>query len=224
MHIVVCVLEKRYILDDQLFPNNPLYSSVSSLGLGIVSTLIFQPLVTLVPSSQGEVKSIANKYSQLLSSPSRAKTLFGIYGLAWSCVLVWRGTWLGWDLLYEQIVMKMEELNAWDNPSAFSNHILQADNDASNPISSNVWKKNTSTMTTAGQEIVEDVKTLQNSTHIITTIDSSAIHHGTRSGLASHLTAVILLTSFGLLASVFAPPARIAVLRDTRFIFTRISK
>jgi hypothetical protein len=42
-------------------------------------------------------------------------------------------------------------------------------------------------------------------------------HHGTMSGLASHLTAVAFLSSFGILASIFAPPARIAVLRDVSF-------
>jgi len=80
--------------------------------------------------------------------------------------------------------------------------------------------------------------------------DPMMIHHRTLSGLASHLTAIFFLSSFGILAryaqshpltlllsslssfiehlsssllmtSVFAPPARIAVLQDARFTWMK---
>ena len=94
----------RYILDDHLFPSNPLYSCLSSLGLGICSTWAFQPLLAkshhedpnkLLAAAQPFTYN-SFKTSQLFSSHriTRAKTLLGIYGLALSSVLVWRGTWI----------------------------------------------------------------------------------------------------------------------------------
>jgi len=80
-----------YVLDDHLFPNSTSQSAVASLALG----------VTGMAASQGLVE----RCEQLAKSGSKRRlpvARFGaVYTIAVSCVLVWRGTWIGWDVLYE---------------------------------------------------------------------------------------------------------------------------
>jgi len=84
-----------YLLDDHLFPNNPTKSAMASLLLGVGG----------MAASQGLVAR-----AEKLASQSRTKPLplavarFGaLYTVAVSCVLVWRGTWVGWDVVYEKL-------------------------------------------------------------------------------------------------------------------------
>lgn len=74
-----------YILDDNLFPDNEAASAAASWSLGVLG----------LSASQGWVGRLCR--SQQLSP------LVGIYVLVSSCVLIWRGTWVGWDVAYERL-------------------------------------------------------------------------------------------------------------------------
>eukprot|EP00527_Entomoneis_sp_CCMP2396_P007580 CAMPEP_0198155594 /NCGR_PEP_ID=MMETSP1443-20131203/69218_1 /TAXON_ID=186043 /ORGANISM="Entomoneis sp., Strain CCMP2396" /LENGTH=196 /DNA_ID=CAMNT_0043822349 /DNA_START=553 /DNA_END=1143 /DNA_ORIENTATION=+ len=85
-----------YLLDDHLFPEDSLKSVSASLGLGVAG----------MAASQGLVARAENMSSRVGIRPlPLAVARFGaIYTVAMSCVLVWRGTWLGWDCFYERVL------------------------------------------------------------------------------------------------------------------------
>lgn len=83
-----------YLLDDHLFPDSPEASAASSWGLGVVGMAASQGLVH-------KCDMLKQKYPHRIHALKVAR--FGaLYTIAISCVLVWRGTWLGWDVLYEK--------------------------------------------------------------------------------------------------------------------------
>mmetsp|Transcript_21615 Transcript_21615/g.33900 ORF Transcript_21615/g.33900 Transcript_21615/m.33900 type:complete len:206 (-) Transcript_21615:1820-2437(-) len=88
-----------YILDDNLFPDNPLYSAVASLGLGSFGLAFVQGAIARKTEYYYSQKK-AVKLPFYYSSIARFGTLNCV---ATSCVLVWRGAWLGWDLAYEKL-------------------------------------------------------------------------------------------------------------------------
>jgi hypothetical protein len=81
-----------YVLDDQLFPENANLSAITSLCLGTAGMAASQGIVHKAMSVRGVFKPVAR---------------FGaLYTIAMSCVLVWRGTWVGWDCVYEHFYNK----------------------------------------------------------------------------------------------------------------------
>ncbi|CAB9509195.1 expressed unknown protein [Seminavis robusta] len=77
-----------YVLDDQLYPEDANKSAAASLILGTAG----------MAASQGIVYRAMMVQSRLFKPAAR----FGaLYTIAMSCVLVWRGTWVGWDCVYE---------------------------------------------------------------------------------------------------------------------------
>lgn len=85
-----------YILDDHLFPEDAVKSALASFGLGVVGLTASQGLVE-------RAEKLA-KNAARVRPMSLAVARFGaIYTVATSCVLVWRGTWVGWDCLYEYL-------------------------------------------------------------------------------------------------------------------------
>lgn len=80
-----------YILDDHLFPNDRAASALSSWSLGVVG----------IAASQGLVEKCEKLQQQGGRIPLKVARFGALYTIAVSCVLVWRGTWLGWDVLYE---------------------------------------------------------------------------------------------------------------------------
>jgi len=82
-----------YIMDDSLFPDSPIQSATASLSLGAVGMAATQGLVEKAEalSKQGSVRRLC------------VVRFAAIYSIAMSCVLVWRGTWIGWDVVYEKI-------------------------------------------------------------------------------------------------------------------------
>lgn len=80
-----------YVLDDHMFPESPVKSACASLGLGVVGMVASQGLVQ---KSEALAK---------LGSVRRVQVarFAAIYSIALSCVLVWRGTWMMWDVAYE---------------------------------------------------------------------------------------------------------------------------
>ena len=80
-----------YVLDDQLYPESPFYSASSSLVMG----------TGLLAASQG----LLHRTSQVVSPklvPLPLQRFGSVYLLATSCVLLWRGTWMMWDVAYER--------------------------------------------------------------------------------------------------------------------------
>jgi hypothetical protein len=81
-----------YVLDDHLFPDDPARSSAASWGLGVVGMAASQGLVQ---------KCEVLQQRGVQGFPLKAARFGALYTIALSCVLVWRGTWVGWDVLYE---------------------------------------------------------------------------------------------------------------------------
>eukprot|EP00980_Cylindrotheca_fusiformis_P004734 scaffold1008_cov124-Cylindrotheca_fusiformis.AAC.2 len=91
-----------YIMDDQLFPDDPTASAVSSLLGGTIGLATVQGLI----AKQAEYYvSQATKHPNEVLLPSHYPKLarFGsLYIVATSCVMVWRGAWMGCDIVYEK--------------------------------------------------------------------------------------------------------------------------
>jgi hypothetical protein len=100
-----------YILDDNLFPEDKLQSSVASWSLGVFGMFASQGLVQKADSWALTRAMVATRYpSSLVSNvisvrlPQLAR-FAAIYSLAASCILIWRGTWIMWDVVYEHITL-----------------------------------------------------------------------------------------------------------------------
>ncbi|KAL3910245.1 MAG: hypothetical protein SGARI_002219 [Bacillariaceae sp.] len=88
-----------YILDDHLFPENPALSAGSSLAMGTVGMALSQGLVHKVEqiAALAAVKeTTASVTTRRMFMPLKVARFGALYTIAVSCVLVWRGTWLGW--------------------------------------------------------------------------------------------------------------------------------
>jgi hypothetical protein len=80
-------------MDDSLFPDSPVKSAGASLSLGFVGMAASQGLV-----EKAEALSKVGSVRRLCVVRFAA-----IYSIAMSCVLVWRGTWITWDIVYEKL-------------------------------------------------------------------------------------------------------------------------
>ena len=102
-----------YILDDNLFPQDPALSAASSLVSGTAGMFLSQGLI-----KRYEVLVNHHTADQLLFR--RSVYRFGaVYCAALSVVLVWRGAWLSWDCFYEGLHAKQ----AWHaSKSSFLHH------------------------------------------------------------------------------------------------------
>lgn len=110
-----------YVLDDNLFPDNPEASAASSFGLGVLGMAVSQGLVARAERTV----TTASPKAWMRLRPSAAR--FGaIYTVAISCVLVWRGTWVGWDCLYERYVNKTKGSDQSSVASTDPGHATQS--------------------------------------------------------------------------------------------------
>lgn len=83
-----------YILDDNLFPDNSLYSGTASLAMGTSGLAIAQGYMAHYYQKEMQRKNLPRQYTAL--------SRFGsLYCVSVSCVLVWRGAWVLWDEAYE---------------------------------------------------------------------------------------------------------------------------
>jgi hypothetical protein len=84
-----------YVLDDHLFPDDREKSAASSLLLGVAGMTL----------SQGLVHRCEDLARRKFARPYvvRAARFGALYTVAVSVVLVWRGTWIGWDCVYERL-------------------------------------------------------------------------------------------------------------------------
>lgn len=97
-----------YMLDDCLYPGDPFRSAMASFGLGTVGMLASQGLVNrmdalaattsnTVFSLHSHSKGVGNWHWRI----GQVARFGAIYALAGSCILIWRGTWVMWDVVYE---------------------------------------------------------------------------------------------------------------------------
>jgi hypothetical protein len=112
-----------------------------------------------------------------------------LYTVALSVVLVWRGTWIGWDVLYEHF---HNHTNLLGPPPTVSQQSSLPD----------------------ALSVSTPIPTPPLHQHSVSMVKSTDPGHLTQSGIASHVAAVCILLGAGLFASVLAPPAAISVLRD----------
>ena len=166
-----------YVLDDHLYPDDAASSALASFGMGVIG----------MAASQGLVARVEHLSSNRL--PYKAARFGALYTIAVSCVLVWRGTWVGWDVLYEKY--HSEEANSLTSSSHSDNHhhhhhFQHAVNDNSDASTDSKSKP----------------------------VEATDPGHATKSGVLSHIVAVSILAGTGMFASVLAPPAATSVIRD----------
>jgi hypothetical protein len=162
------------LLDDNLYPEDPTKSAVASLGAGTVGML----------ASQGLVQRALAKPVSTPPLKLQAMRFGAVYTVALSCVLVWRGAWLGWDIAYEKLHKYCSKLDhrssAWHAAkSSFLHHAV-----------------------------------CERLLHEDAAVGAADPGHATRSGLLSHAAAVIVMLAIGRFASVLAPPAAVSLVRD----------
>lgn len=176
-----------YVLDDQLFPDDAVKSAVSSLVLGTAG----------MAASQG----LLHRATTLAKHPPlQPLARFGaLYVVAMSCVLVWRGTWVGWDCVYEH----------YHNTHGGLEHTKKKP-----PSSPSDWEEASSSTAAAATGTADFHASALDHGPVGFVIKSTDPGHLTKSGLASHGFAIVALTAAGVFASVLAPPAAVSVLRD----------
>lgn len=226
-----------YILDHTLFPNDRLVSGIVSLTAG--SALLGIQQYILSPSYNG-TKTLV----RLLPPPTnislrrryiQTNRFIVLYGIATSCILLWRGTWLLWDEAAHCVADAIASYNGTTTermssttagptgaavPSLSSNTTINSDEQ---------YRLQSSTNTTANMTTVAISSTLQHSVgehhHDLHHGESTVTQHPDMkektlfySGIASHVLATAGLLAMGRFASVMAPPANVSVLRD-QFIY-----
>jgi hypothetical protein len=105
-----------------LYPDNALYSATASLGLGTAGLALTQGLMAQFASNEVSKKNKV-KLPRYYNSIARFGSL---YGIAMSVVLVWRGSWMLWDVGYEKY--HSNEVKATDRDhltkSGLTSHLL----------------------------------------------------------------------------------------------------
>jgi Fuseless len=199
-----------YILDDNLYPDDPFKSAISSfvlgtLGIAYTTTI---PTTANISTSSGTIASSSS--SSLVANTLRGITLgrlAHIYAIAWSCVLVWRGTWLAWDC-FDLWINENEMCTNTQNHTTDNDDILPESSKATIIIDDNDDMDDTSNVklfTTSREGESEQ------------TLETAVQLSRTQSGMISHLLSLVVLTSCGLLVSVFAPPASPSIQLDRFF-------
>ena len=229
-----------YILDHTLFPNNRFVSGIVSLTVGSallgLQQYILSPayngtktLVRLLPPPTSSI-SLRRRYIQ-------TNRFIVLYGIATSCVLLWRGTWLLWDEAAHCIADTIASYNGTTTERMLSSATAELTKAA---ISLERQSLTSNTRTKISDEQYK-VQSSSNTSSDMTTVaipsthhnpDSNHhhdLHHGEStltqhpdmeentlfySGIASHVLATAGLLAMGRFASVMAPPANVSVLRD----------
>lgn len=173
-----------YVLDDQLFPEQPHWSAVTCLGLGTAG----------MAASQGIVARAMAVQRPLLKPVAR----FGaLYTIAMSCILVWRGTWVGWDCIYEH----------------YHNEIM-VKRRRQQQQQQTLEQSSTTTILSNNNNVMATSSSFLDHSPAHAVVKSTDPGHLTISGLASHSFAIVALGACGVFASVLAPPAAVSVIKD----------
>mmetsp|Transcript_16234 Transcript_16234/g.39663 ORF Transcript_16234/g.39663 Transcript_16234/m.39663 type:complete len:337 (+) Transcript_16234:93-1103(+) len=87
-----------YVLDDQLYPEDPAKSALASLASGSLGLAASQAYLFDPGCHKFEWPKTAT-----MCRGTEAKKWLALYGLTTSCILIWRGAWVGCDVVYEKI-------------------------------------------------------------------------------------------------------------------------
>jgi hypothetical protein len=136
-----------------------------------------------------------------------------LYCVATSCVLVWRGAWLLWDVAYE------EAYHYYINQSASINTNTEKRNEMHDQVHQLMSNPSHSHHHTIEERSHRDghikiLETKASDAPSSGSISATDPHHLTQSGLLSHGIAMIGLLAFGRFASVLAPPTRASIVKD----------
>jgi hypothetical protein len=113
-----------YIFDDNLFPDNPAHSGLASLMLGTSGLAISQQAIARLYQKEMS-KNLRNKVLPCRYSPIAR---FGsLYFVSVSCVLVWRGTWVLWDVASEwfhEDMLRCNKKKHYDVKAGVISHVV----------------------------------------------------------------------------------------------------
>ncbi|CAJ1960632.1 unnamed protein product [Cylindrotheca closterium] len=87
-----------YVLDDQLYPQDQAKSAIASLAAGSVGLAASQAYLFDPGCHEFKWPKTAT-----MCKGTEAKKWLALYGLTTSCILIWRGAWVGCDVVYESI-------------------------------------------------------------------------------------------------------------------------
>lgn len=204
-----------YCLDYTLFPADRTKSGVSSLALG--GGMLGMGQYILSPNYNG-TKLIVRMLGQVRPQDISLRTFFmktnrfvSLYGIAMSCVLIWRGTWILWDVGSDSLADSFSKL---------------ADVDASK-LSLTKREEDLTKNGGGGARKLEPVPMPKASVHADTD-KHHHLHHESHdavshhdvddvllySGIASHVVATVGLLLIGRFKSVMAPPANVSIMND----------
>jgi hypothetical protein len=176
-----------YIFDYTLFPDDRVKSSLTCLSLGSILLGMEQFILSrsyngtkwlvraLPPPSNVSLRTYFKKMNRFLS----------LYGIAISCILVWRGTWVMWDVAADEVSEHLQRRFSNDKP------IIVSEEKDKQPSQ----ERHT-------HEHEDSVSHHE--------IDKTLFY----SGIASHVTATIGLLLIGRFKSVMAPPANVSMMKD----------
>ena len=204
-----------YVLDYTLFPADRMKSGVSSLALG--GGMLGMGQYILSPNYNG-TKLIVRMLGQVRPRDVSLRTFFvktnrfvSLYGIAMSCVLIWRGTWILWDVGSDFLAdsfSKLADADASKLPLAKKEEDLTINGDG-------------------GARKLEPVPMPKASLHTDTDKHHHLNHEGhdavshhdvddvlLYSGIASHVVATVGLLFIGRFKSVMAPPANVSIMND----------
>lgn len=88
-----------YLCDDYIFPENPFHSGAASLTMGVVGMGITQGYTAKILQNELRMKKV---FSVLPHSCTPLARFVSLYCVSTSCVLIWRGTWVLWDVAYDR--------------------------------------------------------------------------------------------------------------------------
>jgi hypothetical protein len=84
-----------YVMDGVVFPEDVGKSALASFAAGVAGLAGVQRIAAPMVLRNAEINS---------TPVTKATRYLLLYGIGISCVAVWRGTWLGWDLAHEKFV------------------------------------------------------------------------------------------------------------------------
>ena len=145
-----------------------------------------------------------------------------LYCVSTSCILVWRGAWLLWDVVYEEGVhyyinsSTLTEKNDADIKERHDQiHQLMANHSHSHHHTIDQGSNRRVDGNAAAAAALNNETSGNSKTTASDAISATDPHHLSLSGLLSHGVATVGLLALGRFASVLAPPARVSIVKDT---------
>mmetsp|Transcript_25240 Transcript_25240/g.51518 ORF Transcript_25240/g.51518 Transcript_25240/m.51518 type:complete len:244 (+) Transcript_25240:203-934(+) len=199
-----------YVLDYTLFPTDRTKSGFASLALG--GSMLACGQYILSPQYNGTKLIVrmlpAPKSVSLRTHFMKTNRFVSLYGIAMSCVLVWRGTWLLWDEGADWVADAFSRRSIYTS-STWSDGRTHAGTQAVRALPVDTVQNPRASLHNA----IDKHHSIDHEAHDAVThhdIDDVLLY----SGIASHVVATIGLLFIGRFKSVMAPPANVSIMRD----------